>query len=815
MNVFLQDIRYAIRQLSKNPGFTAVAVITLALGIAVNSTMFSLVSGFLLQRPPGRDPEHVVVISSVNPDGSFHADAYPVSPPNFLAWREANHVFTDVAADDEYRTVSLTGDGRVENEALRAEAVSPNYFSVLDAAPQLGRAFSAGEDQPGRDHVVILSHDLWVRRFGSDSSILHQTVRINRESYSVIGVMSERFRMLGNAPQLWIPLVLKPTDQTAAARKNRSLHLFARLQPGVTLDQVRAEVTTLARRAEHDFPEAEKGWGATARTLPDFLVYDFGIRTGPTVLMTTVGLVLLIACANVAGLLLARAAGRQKELSLRISLGASRLRIIRQVLTEGLVIALLGGGVGLLLAHWGINFVRAQMAFNEAFSTAPLSLDRNVLLFALSISVVSALLCGLAPALNASATDINAHLKDESRGASQGRSHARLRTVLVTGEIALSLFLLIGTGLLIRGIFLIEHQNLGFQADHLLTAGVTLDAAQYKDASQQVHFVQNLLPRLERLPGVEAVAATSDLPASGAESAALKIRGQPDSPANRQLTALDVVVTTDYFRTAAIPLQRGRTFTPADTSTSPRVVLINEEFVRRYLAGQEPIGKQINLNSGATKPEWSEIVGVVRNVKTYSEETHEDPEVYEAFLQRPVPSFSFMLRASSDPNTLASALRGTVAQVDPDLPLFRLMSMPTVIHRQSGGNSFFSGVLGSFAFLALILASIGIYGLIAYSVGRRTREVGIRMAMGARSGDVMGMILREGTKMAAIGAAIGLAMALPLPRVFDSIFYGLHVREPRLYFVVPVVIFLTAAFATYIPARRAAKVDPMVALRYE
>jgi putative ABC transport system permease protein len=278
---------------------------------------------------------------------------------------------------------------------------------------------------------------------------------------------------------------------------------------------------------------------------------------------------------------------------------------------------------------------------------------------------------------------------------------------------------------------------------------------------------------------------------------------------------LDVVVTTDYFRTAAIPLQRGRTFTPADTSTSPRVVLINEEFVRRYLAGQEPIGKQINLNSGATKPEWSEIVGVVGNVKTYSEETHEDPEVYEAFLQRPVPSFSFMLRASSDPNTLASALRGTVAQVDPDLPLFRLMSMPTVIHRQSGGNSFFSGVLGSFAFLALILASIGIYGLIAYSVGRRTREVGIRMAMGARSGDVMGMILREGTKMAAIGAAIGLAMALPLPRVFDSIFYGLHVREPRLYFVVPVVIFLTAAFATYIPARRAAKVDPMVALRYE
>ena len=815
MKGLLQDLRYALRQLGKSPGFTAVAVITLALGIAVNSTMFSLVSGFLLQRPPGRDPEHVIVISSVNPDASFHADASPVSPSNFVAWREANHVFADVAADDEYRTVSLTGEGRAENEALRADAVSPNYFSVLDVSPHLGRSFSVGEDQPGRDHVVVLSHDLWVRRFGSDSSILHRTVRINRENYSVIGVMPGRFRMLGNSPQLWIPLVLNPEDQTAAARKNRSLHLFARLRPGVTLDQARAEMTTLAQRAERDFPEAEKGWGAAARTLPEFLIYDFGIRTGLVILMTTVGLVLIIACANVAGLLLARAAGRQKELSIRISLGASRLRIIRQVLTEGLVIALLGGGVGLLLAHWGISFVRAQMAFNEAFSTAPLSLDRNVLLFALSISMVSALLCGLAPALNASATDINTNLKDESRSASLGRSHTRLRTVLVTGEIALSLFLLIGTGLLIRGIFLIQHQNLGFQADHLLTAGVTLDAAQYKDASQQVHFVQDLLPRLQRLPGVEAVAAASELPASGPDSVSLKIQGQPDPPANRQRTALDVVVTTDYFRTAAIPLQRGRGFTQADTSTSPRVVLVNQEFVRRYLANQEPIGKQIALNSSGAAPEWSQIVGVVGNVKTYSADTHDDPEVYEPFLQRPIASFSLMLRVSSDPNTLASALRRTVAQLDPELPLFRLMSMPAVIHRQSGGDSFFGPVLGSFAVLALVLAAIGIYGLIAYSVGRRTREIGIRMAVGAKSNDVLGMILREGTKMAAIGTGIGLAMALPLPRVFDSIFYELHVREPRLYFLVPAAIFLTAAFATYIPARRAAKVDPMVALRYE
>src|SRR6267378_3447855 len=540
METLRSDLRLAIRMLLKKPGFTAAAVITLALGIAVNATMFSMVSAFLLRRPPGRDPERVAVLSSVNPTPGFQADANPVSAPNYFAWRDENHAFAETAAADEYRTLSLSSQGSLpaadqtaatgQPEALRSAAVSPNYFSVLGVSPQLGRTFADGEDQQGRDHVAILSHELWERRFGSDASLIGRTVRLNRETYTVIGVMPPNFRLLGFTPQLWTPLVLTAADQTAAAHHERSLYLFVRLKPGVTLEQARAEFTTLAHRAEENFPESDKGWGVAVRTLPDFLVYTFGIRSALAIMMTTVGFVLMIACANVAGLLLARAAGRRKELAIRIALGAGRLRIVRQLLTEGLVIAFLGGSMGLLLAYWGVNFLRANLTFNEAISAVPLRLDWTVLLFALGVSLVSAVLCALAPALNASRTNVNTSLKDQSHATSSGRSQSRLRTVMVAGEMALALFLLIGTGLLIRGIYLVEHQDLGFRPDHLLTAGVTLDHAQYKDASSQAAFLRDLLPRLQRIPGAESAAAASNLPATGPDSVTLRIKDQPELP---------------------------------------------------------------------------------------------------------------------------------------------------------------------------------------------------------------------------------------------------------------------------------------------
>ena len=815
--VLVQDLRYGLRQLRKSPGFTTAAVLTLTLGIAINATMFSLVSTILLRRPPGRDPERVAVVTSIDPAGGFQADNHSVSVPNYLAWRDANHVFADVAASDEFRTASLTSQR--ESEAIRSASVSANYFKVLGVTAEIGRTFAADEDQAGHDRVVVLSHELWERRFASDASLVGRTIRINREDYTVIAVMPPSFRLLGLTPQLWIPLILTAADQTAAAHRERSLYLFARLKPGVTLTQARAEIATLAHRTEDSFPDTEKGWGAMVRTLPDFLVYGFGIRSGLAVIMTTVGFVLMIACANVSGLLLARAAARRKELAIRLSLGAGRFRIIRQLLTEGLVIALLGGSAGLLLAYWGINFVRASLSFNDAFDTLNLSLDTNVLLFCAGISMLCAVLCALAPALKASRADTTTSLKDESRTLSPGRSQARLRTVMVTGEIAMALFLLVGTGLLFLGVFRIEHQNLGFQTEHLLTAGITLDDARYKDAGQRLTFVRDLIPRLQQIPGAESVAVTSDLPATFTSTVTLHIQGQPDGPANSPAgqgpSALDSVVTTDYFRTSGISLLDGRGFTEMDNASSPPVVLVNQKFVDRYLHDQEALDKQIRLEVNGATADWSQIIGVVSNVKSYSETTTEDPEVYEPFQQRPVSSFWLMVRAKSDPNHLGSAVRDAVWQMDSELPLARLMSMTGVIEYQRAGNPFFLHVLASFAVLALLLSAIGIYGLIAHSVGQRSHEIGIRMALGAGRRDVLRMVLREGIKMTAIGGAIGFAMSVPLPKIFESIFYDLHVAEPRIYVLVPVAILVVAILATYIPARRAAHVEPMTALRQD
>lgn len=821
-----QDIQYAGRTLWKNPGFTTIAVLTLALGIAVNATMFSLVSAFLLRRPPGREPSRIVVISGVSPAQSFQSDLNGVSAPNYLAWRQANHVFEEIAAADEYRSVSLTAQGTETSgqltstgrpEALRASAVSPNYFRVLGVSPQFGRTFSEGEDQPGHEHVAILSHELWERRFGSDISLIGSTIRLNRENFAVIGVMPANFRLMGFVPQLWTPLVLSASDQTEAARKDRSLTLFARLKPGVRVEQARAEMVTLGRRAEEEFPAIEKGWGVGVRTLPDFLIQNFGIRAGIAVMMTTVGFVLMIACANVAGLLLARAAGRRKELAIRISLGAGRLRIVRQLLTEGLVIALLGGGAGLLLSYWGIHFVRTNMSFNDYVAAIPISLDWNVVFFALAISVASAALCGLVPALKASRTDINTSLKDESRAATAGRSHSRLRILMVTGEIAMAMFLLVGTGLLIRALTVIHHQSMGFRPDHLLTAGVTLDSTQYKDASQQASFVRNVLLRLQQIPSTEAVAVTSDLPATGPGKVTFLLRGQPELPANQRPNTLDVVITPEFFQASGIPLLRGRVFTERDDAGAPHVVLVNQEFVNRHLQDQEPLGKQIRLDVSGATPEWSEIVGVVGNTKSHSESTREEPQVYEAMLQRPVSSFSLMIRASSDPNNLAAAMRNAVAQVDAELPLTSVMSMRGVIERQANGDPLFEGLMGTFASLALILAAIGIYGLVAYSVGQRTHEIGIRMALGAGKSDVLSMVLWQGLRMTAIGVAVGVVLALPLPKLFEAIFYfsGVHILEPVIYLIVPIAMAVVTMLATYIPARRAMRVDPIVALRYE
>ena len=813
MRTMVQDLMYGLRQLGKNPGFTAVAVITLALGISVNATMFSLVSAFLLRRPPVHEPDRVVVISAIDPAQRFHADASTVSIPNYLAWRDGTDVFTEIAASYDYRTTSLTV-GR-HSETLDSAAVTLTYFGLLGVTPELGRSFQPGDDKTGQEHVVVLSHQLWEQRFGSNPQIVGSTVRLDRETYTVIGVMPAKFNLMGYIPQLWTPLVLTATDELPAARKDRNLHVFARLKPGATVQQAQAEVATFARRAEEGFPEIEKGWGVVVRTLPDFLIYDFGVTNGLAVIMTTVGFVLLIACANVSGLLLARTAARRKELAVRSALGAGRLRLVRQLLTEGLLIALLGGGLGLVWADWGVQVLRANMCFNPAISAVAFNLDRNVLLFATGASLMCALLFGLAPALSASRTDIRRNLKEDGRAASRGRSHTRFRSVMVTFEIALAMFLLVGSGLLFHGIYLLNRQYLGFQAEHLLTARVALDKTRYPNAARQSAFLRESISRLRELPGVVQVAAVSDLPATAPGSVTLHLKDQPELAANQAPNALDVVVTPDYFQATGTPLLRGRTFTDNDDATAPRVVIVNQKFVERYLNENEPLGRQITLEVSGATSEPSQIVGVVGNVKTHSQSVRDDPQVYEPFLQRPISSFFLMIRAIGDPNILVSALRNTMAQIDVELPLAQVMSMPAVIEAQKGGTPFFMRALGVFAAMALILAAIGIYGLVGYSVGQRVPEIGIRMALGANSRDVLRMVIAEGAKISVIGGLVGLSLALPLPKVFNAMFSDLHVGQPWIFVVVAITILLVAIAATYVPAHRAAHVDPMRALRQD
>lgn len=810
----LADVRFALRQLLKAPGFTLTAVLTLALGIAVNGTIYSLVSAWLMPDLPERDANKVVVVSAVKPDGGSSRDVHDVSAANYDTIRNDTHVFAETTASLNGVSGSL-GGMHDQPEAIEYSAVAPNYFNIFGAAPELGRGFLDGEDQPGRDHVVVLSHGLWARRFGSDPAIVGRSIRLNREDYTVVGVMGAEFRLMWLTPQLWTPLTLKAADLAPAARRNRNLMVFARLAPSIGLTQAAAEAKRLADRAASDFPEFEGRWSGSVRTLKDYLIRSFDIATSLAVMLTAVGFLLLIACSNVSGLLLTRAAGRQKELAIRASLGASRARIVRQLLIEGLTLALIGGAAGLGLTWVGIRLLRSLLTFNEAIAAVAIDLDGKVLLFAVGLTLLSAVLASLAPAWKASRTDINTHLKNEGRAATAGCGRNRLRAALVGGEIAMALFLVVGTGLLVRGIYALHHQPLGFKTDHLLTAGLVLDAKKYPDAATQARFAADLVERLHQIPGVNDAAVTSDLPSTGAGSVVVHIQGFAEPPISQQRTADHVMVTPEFFAAAGIAALRGRTFTSQDNANTPRVIVVNQLFVERYLGGGDAVGKQIKLETGDGTPAWEQIVGVVANVKHHSELTRIDPMVYEAFAQRPGGEIAMMLRGEAPPDAPIPALRRTVASLDPELPLLHVMSMEEVIEVQRNGDPVFEEILATFSVLALVLAAIGIYGLIAYSVRQRTQEFGIRLALGAKQRDIAGMVFREGLKVTAIASVIGLLLSLPLGRLFDSMFEGIEFVSPVVYPTMLALIVAVAMMATYIPARRAASVDPTSALRNE
>ncbi len=809
LETLVQDLRYGVRMLRKNPGFTTVAAATLALGIAVNTTIFSLVSGWLLKKPPVADPDRVLMVVSTNAARAFERMHVPAV--DFLAWKDANHVFESLTAAETSHDFSLTGGG--EPERLSGMRVTANYFRTLGVRAFLGRTFLPGEDQPGHDHVVVLTYSLWERRFASDPHVIGKTVALDGEKYVVIGVMPASFRQVEFLSQVWTPLVLTSQELGPKARDARSLRLFARLKPGIGLQQARAEIATLAQRAEQSYPASEKGWGTDVMTMQEYAIEEDHIRVGLVMLMTAVGFVLVIACVNIANLLLARAAKREQEIAIRTALGAGRGRVIRQLLVESFLIALIGGGAGLVLAYWGIDLLRGMLNFNDYVLTTAgdIVLDQRVLAFSCLISMGAALLFGLAPAIRVSASDPQSTLRQGGRTGDLRRGWGR--NVLVGSEIALAMVLVTGAGLITKATAEEIGDDFGFDPKRVLTAGVSLTNARYHEPARRTAFFQSVVEKLQGVPGVEAAAVADAVPFNAGKNT-FSIQGQPILPATERPNARYFAVSPDYFRVLSIPMIQGRAFRESDNATAARVVVVNRVFADRFFPGQSPLGHYIRIDHDAS--DWTQIVGIVGNIKVFYGPKQEDAQMYEPYLQ--VPSESEMqiaIRTAGDANLLAPALRRAVWSVDSDQPIGRVQTISHLIDENEGGDYVFDTLLAIFGAMALVLAAVGIYGVIAYSVAQRTHEIGIRMALGAHRSDVLRSVIGKGMLLAMVSAGLGLAAAAPLPTLFAATLQGYRVHSAAIFVCVPLVLLGVVLVAIYVPASRAARVDPMEALRYE
>lgn len=805
-----QDLRYGLRMLVKNPGFTIVAVIALALGIGANSAIFSVVNAVLLRPLPYQDPDRLVMVWEDSTKSGYPRDTPAAA--NYIDWRNQNQVFEGMAAIAE-QNFNLTGTG--EPERIEGRLVSANLFSLLGIEPQAGRAFLAEEDQPGHNRVVILSHGLWQRRFGSDAKLLGQTLTLNGENHTVVGIMPPHFQFPTREDQLWVPIAFTP--EQAANRGRHYLEVVARLKPGVTLAQAQAEMSAIAMRMQQQYPE-NTDLGATITPLHEQVVGD--IKPALLVLLGAVGFVLLIACANVANLLLARAAVRQKEISIRVALGASRLRLIRQFLTESVLLAVLGGGVGLLLSLWGVSLLKAFIPENISQVEA-ITIDGRVLLFTLLVSLLTGLIFGLAPVVQASSLNLNETLKEGGRDSAAGSRGNRIRSLLVIAEVAVSLILLIGAGLLINSFLRLRNVDPGFRANNLLTMKVVLPAFKYPDQARRTAFYNELLTRIETLPGVKSAAFTTNLPLyQQGNSIGISIEGIPD-PApgqGRRPSVATRVISPRYFQTMGIQLLQGRGFSDQDKEDAPAVAVVNETMARRFWPGQDPMGKRLTPGSlTSTDPnDWITVVGVAKDVRQFELTADPKPQMYLSYVQAGffAPS-DLVVSTDLDPISLAASVRKAVWEVDKDQPVSNIRTMEEIVSDSVARQRFSMMLLGIFAALALALAAVGIYGVMSYSVAQRTREFGIRMALGARRSDVLSLAVGHGLKLVLIGIVVGLGAAFFLTRVMSSLLFGVSATDPVTFIAISLVLIGVAAVASFIPARHATKIDPMVALRYE
>ena len=812
---FLQDVRYGVRMLRKNPGFAAVAIITLGLGIGVNTTIFSFVQGMMLRQPPVADPNRVMMLCGTNPKGGWMPDMTPVSAPDFLDWRRQAKSYSGMAAATFN---SFTLSGSEQPERVPGGQVSANYFQVLGVAPLRGRTFAHGEDQPGHAKVAMIGEDLWRQHFGADPAAVGRTLKVNGEDYTVIGVVPSRFRMWLFPSQLWTPLDFMPEQLGPEGRKNHwLLNVFARLKPGVSRPQAQAELAGIASRLATDHPESNKGWGANVVTLQKYMADTSNTRPAMNVLMGAVIFVLLIACANLANLLLARNTARRREFAIRAALGAGRLRLARQLLSECVLLSLAGGGLGLAISVLGLRALRTQLNWSEyTFILArEVYIDKSVLLFTLAASVLAAIVFGLAPALQISRSGPAAGLKENSRTTSAGREHRRLQNLLVIGELALSLILLVGAGLFVRSFIDELRAAPGFNAHNILTASISLSGAAYKDPAHQSEFYRNVLRQLAGQPDVESAAATSVLPFGFPGSASFTVEGQPASAPNEQPSAGHFLITPNYFHTAQIPLLQGREFTATDNATGAPVAIVNEAFARKYFPNDNPLGRHTKISRGKQDTPWSEVVGVVKTINEYVGQTAPRPHIFEPFLARPTDGMKLLGRTRGDPAAFSALLRHAAFAVDKDQALTNVRTMDRVIQDSGQGDNVMAELMGIFAGLALLMAAVGIYGLLAYLVGQRTNEFGIRMALGAPKSEILRLVIRNAMVLIVIGTGIGFLVSLALPALFTASFNGFHVSSGLILIVAPVVVMLVALVSCSIPARRATKVDPLVALRYE
>jgi putative ABC transport system permease protein len=806
----VQDVRYGARTLRKNPGFTAVAVLTLALGIAVNTTIFSLVSGWILRKPPVPDPDRVAMVVSTNPARARERER--ASATDFRAWRADSHVFTDLAAADPYWDFTLTGNG--EPERSEGMLVSASYFDVMGVHPMLGRGFMPSEEQPGRDHVAVLGHGMWLRRFAADRNIVGKSVTINGEQYVVVGVMPE-FRLIAFPSEVLTPLVLPTVELAPKARDQRSLAVFGRLESGIGIEQARAEIATLTARLEQNFPASEKGWSANVMTLQQYTIEEGGIRAGLSVLMAAVVMVLLIACANIANLLLSRAAAREQEIAVRIAMGAGRLRVMRQLLVESLLIAALGGASGLFLAFWGINILRGMLTSNAWMIAlaAEVSVDYRVLGFTCLASIGAALLFGLTPAIRVSASDPQNTLRQGGRTGNLRRGWGR--NVLVGTQIALAMLLAIGASLMTKATAEEVGGDYGYDPQRVIAVDLWLDGPRYQDPMHRAAFAREMLDKIRAVPGVNTAAVADGMPFNAGRPT-FRIQGQPDLSRADRPRARYFAVTPDYFRVLDVSLMRGRNLSASDAGGAPPVAIVNRAFAQRYFPKQQAIGRYISVDADEDGPPvWREIVGIVPEIRASFGPKEEDPQMYVPYLQAPSAGMKCLVRAAGDPNALAPALRRAVWSVDAARPIGDIATIAARVDRMQGGDYVAAGLLGLFGAMAMVLAAIGIYGVIAYSVAQRTHEIGIRMALGARRSDVLVMIVSRGMLLAVASAGIGLAAASALPGLFASMFEGWRVHPAVIFTTVPLVLLSAVFLAILIPAWRAARVHPMEALRYE